>query len=342
MPEPMSATPVNIRHSFHLRSPLPAPRVRDRLLVITHRRDTLWGWLSKQQGLFSEFFAVLGALHYAESHRAAGVKVEFTSALYRDSSREANWWSYFFEPLMWMGPARPEAPLLRANGWTRFGPHAWNDSWTTQIIPGNSARQPYPIDSPEEFSEVARLTARYIRPRAELMARTAELWHAQTKPGDFVLGMHYRGTDKINCYPYRSPDYEIYATQLERVLARYQPSSWRLFVATDELEFADWAIARYGDRVFLQTDSPRLSANDPIARRLGTHKNLALPGYRKGEAAVLDCLLLSRCQHLIKNRSSLSDISLAFNPGLPWTFILDEGSVYDSQPASAQSEVLSK
>lgn len=326
--------PAGPRPRFRLRSPLPEPRVRDRLLVIHHRRDTLGGWLSKQQGLFSEFFAVLGALRYAEQHRAAGVRVEFTSALYRDPARDANWWGYFFAPLMWLGPPRPDAPETRCTGWTRFGPHAWNDSWTSQIIPGNSARQPYPIGSPQECHEAARLTARHIRPRPALLARLDALWAAHTAPDDFVVGLHYRGTDKVNCYPYRSPDYEIYAQQLDRVLARHQPRTWRVCVATDETEFAAWAVARYGDRVFMQPAVPRLSAQDPAARRDGTHKNLSLPGLRKGESAVLDCLLLSRCHHLIKNRSSLSDISLAFNATLPWTFILDDGLVFDGPPAA--------
>lgn len=325
---------VSPRLRFRLRSPLPAPRVRDRLIVIGHRRDTLGGWLSKQQGLFSEFFAVLGALHYAEQHHAAGVRVEFTSALYRDPDRDANWWGYFFDPLMWLNGPRPDASETRCDGWTRFGPHAWNDSWTSQIIPGNSAHQPYPIDAPEEFREVARLTARYIRPHPALLARVEAFWAAQATPEDFVVGLHYRGTDKVRIYPYRSPDYGTYAEQLEHVLARHQPRAWRVCVATDETEFAAWAVARYGDRVFLQPDAPRLSAQDPVARKDGTHKNPALSGRLKGESAVLDCLLLSRCHHLIKNRSSLSDISLAFNPLLPWTFIFDHGLVYDSAPHS--------
>ncbi len=316
---------------FRLRSPLPAPRVRDRLLVITHRRDTLGGWLNKQQGLFSEFFSVLGALRYAEQHGAAGVQVEFTSDLYRDPTRTANWWSYFFAPLMWLGPPRPDAPVVRAGSWTKFGPHAWNDSWTTQIIPRNSGngRRPYPIDSLAEMHAAASLTARHIRLQPELLARLETLWTAHTAPGDFVVGLHYRGTDKVDAYPYRTPDYRLYAEQLERVLDRHQPKAWRVCVATDETEFIGWAVGRYGDRVFFQPEAPRLSSGDAAARRTGTHKNLAIPGYLKGETAVLDCLLLSRCHHLIKNRSSLSDISLAFNATLPWTFILDDGLIYE-------------
>ncbi|MCC6414296.1 MAG: hypothetical protein IT582_00075 [Opitutaceae bacterium] len=328
----MSSTPSK-PSAFRWRSPLPTPRVRGRLLVITHRRDTLGGWLSKQQGLFSEFFAVLGALRYAERNGAAGVQVEFSSALYRDPRRAANWWSYFFAPLMWLGPPQPDAPVIRANGWTRFGPHAWNDSWTSQIIPGNTNRQPYPIDSAADLREAARLTARHIRLRPELLARLETLWAAQIAPGDFVVGLHYRGTDKINAYPYRAPDYRLFAEQLDRVIAKHQPKTWRLFVATDETEFIDWALGRYGDRVFFQSAAPRLSSADKTARRTGTHKNLALPAYLKGETAVLDCLLLSRCHHLIKNRSSLSDISLAFNAVLPWTFILDDGLIYEGDAA---------
>src|SRR5690606_16536611 len=113
---PSATPPTSSAPRFRLRSPLPAPRVRDRLLVVRHRSDTLWGWLSKQQGLFSEFFAVLGALRYAEQHSAAGVRVEFTSALYRDPARDANWWSYFFEPLMWIDAPRPDARIVDCNG----------------------------------------------------------------------------------------------------------------------------------------------------------------------------------------------------------------------------------
>lgn len=323
MPAPQPRPP------FRLRSPLPEPRVRGRLLVVQHRSDTLWGWLSKQQGLFSEFFAVLGALRYAERHQAAGVRVEFTSALYRDPARDRNWWDYFFESTLWLGPPNPRARVVRCDGRHRFGPHAWNESWTSQIIPGNTARQPYPIDSESELREVARLTARHIRVRPDLLAQVDAFLSAHTAPGDFIVGVHYRGTDKVNVFPYRSPDYAIYADQIERVLARHQPKSWRLFVATDECEFADWAVARYGQRVFLRADAPRLSSADPFARKNGTHKDLSTPGFIKGETAVLDCLLLARCHHLVKNRSSLSDISLAFNPALPWTFILDSAHVYE-------------
>ena len=40
---------------------------------------------------------MLGALKYGESHRAAGVRVDFRSPLYLDPERGSNWWTYFFQ-----------------------------------------------------------------------------------------------------------------------------------------------------------------------------------------------------------------------------------------------------
>ena len=38
---------------------------------------------------------------------------------------------------------------------------------------------------------------------------------------------------------------------------------------------------------------------------------------RKGEDAVLDCLLLSRCRFLVRTESNLSACATYFNPALP-------------------------
>jgi hypothetical protein len=48
------------------------------------------------------------------------------------------------------------------------------------------------------------------------------------------------------------------------------------------------------------------------------------PDYEEGDTAVIDCMLLARCDFFIKNRSVPSDVSLAFDPDLPWEMILGE------------------
>lgn len=308
-----------------LRSPLPGPAVRDRVLVIHHRRDSLWG-LTRVQGLFSEFFAVLGALRYAEENGAAGVRVCFESLLYRDPAQGPNWWSYFFAEHMPLTPAAATAREVHCRGWHRYGPYAWNESWTVLSMPGNSSASPYPLDSAADVREAARLTARHIRVLPRWTDAVDALWQAHVAPGEFTIGLHFRGTDKAGFFPGQIPSFDAYRREIDRVLARRRPAAWKLFVATDQAEFAAWAQATYGGRVFLQP-MPRARADDARAARLGLHKDMQHPSETKGAAAVIDCLALARCDHLIKSRSSLSDASMAFNAALPWTLLVGDRAV---------------
>ena len=310
---------------MRLRSPLPEPTVRDRVLVIYHRRDSLWG-LTRVQGLFSEFFAVLGALRYAEENGAAGVRVWFDSPLYRDPAQDPNWWGYFFAERMPLTPAAATAREVHCDGWHRFGPYAWNESWTARSMPGNSGARPYPLDSAVDVRAAARLTARHIRVLPRWTDAVETLWRTHVAPGEFAIGLHFRGTDKAGFFPDQIPPFDAYRREIDRVLAHHRPASWKLFVATDQAEFAAWAQATFGERVFLQP-MPRARADDERAVRLGLHKDPQHASAPKGAAAVIDCLALARCDYLIKSRSSLSDASMAFNAALPWTLLIGDRAV---------------
>ena len=102
MPRPSASRAI--RNWFRAR--LPDPDVRDKTIVLYARRGlrkkTAWA------GMFSEFHAVLGALAYAERRGAAGVRVDFRSALYVDRARGPNWWTYFFSQAEM--PVRSEPP----------------------------------------------------------------------------------------------------------------------------------------------------------------------------------------------------------------------------------------
>lgn len=334
---PKPAVSVLRARKLRLRSPLPEPAVRDRTLVVYNRRDSLGG-LSKVQGLFAEFYSVLGALHYAERHGAAAVRPQFDSSLYLYPARGPNWWEYFFTGPMVIDPARVARGEVHCRGLHRYGPCCWNDNWSQIIFPRSSYLRPYPIDSAAEIREAARLTQRYVRIAPALAAQVDALWRRHVAPGEFVIGLHLRGTDKVETYPHRSPDFSGYLEHIARVVAARRPAHYKIFVATDQSDYAAAARAALGDRCILLDATPRLAAADPVARALGTHKHPGFGPREKGTSALLDCLLLARCDYLIKNRSALSDAALAFNPRLPWTFILNDGEVYYG--ASADGTVL--
>jgi len=320
------------RKAFRLTAPLPEPMVKGKLMVIYNRRDTLWGWLSMKQGFFSEFMSVLGALRYAETHDAAGVFVNFLSDMYTDGRTDENWWSYYFAPTMSVSDGVADPPEIHFNNWIyRFGPWAWNRSWSSVILPSYPPHQPYPINATEEMRIIADLVSRYIKVNREIEDKV-DAFYASSMAGEYVIGIHYRGTDKKLLYPYTSPSYRLFEETIDGILRRCKQDRFKVFIATDEIEFLEWAQARYPRQVICYDDAPRLSAQDADATRGGTHKSHRFSGRLKGESAVMDCLLLSRCNYLIKNRSSLSDIALAFNPSLDWTMILGENDpIYSSE-----------
>jgi hypothetical protein len=298
---------------------LPMPRVRGRRLVVYNRADSFG--LTLAQGFFSEFHAVLGAVKYAELHDACDVLVRFESGLYVDPAHGPNWWAYFFEELIPIRPGDRSPREVRCRGWHRYGPHFWNDSWVELATPTNSAETPYPIGAAESLRECRRLVKAYIRARAPILEAVEAILGEHAEGADFLLGVHFRGTDKAVSYPTQTPTFDAYAQQIERILRHYAPRRPKVFVASDQLEYIAWATRRYGSMAFALQDSPLSSPDNP---GLAVHKDPRFSPYAKARAAVMTCLLLSRCQHLLKNRSSLSDCALELNEALPWTMLLGD------------------
>ena len=105
-----------------LRDRLPDPDVRDKTMVLYARQG--FRRLSAWAGMFSEFHSVLGALAYAETHGAAGVRVDFRSDLYVDPDRGPNWWTYFFTRADMPVRPGPAAGELHLNGViAKYGRH---------------------------------------------------------------------------------------------------------------------------------------------------------------------------------------------------------------------------
>ena len=306
-----------------MRSPLPIPRVRNRRLVVYSRVDSpLGARLARAQGLFSEFHAVLGALKFAEVNEARDLLVRFDSEYYLDEARGPNWWAYFFDELMPVNEGRGPLEEVHCRGWHRYGPHFFNESWTALSIPTNSARQPFPLGAPESLDECRRLTRAHIRVKPWMAAEVEGFLRSNTEGADFVLGVHFRGTDKTVQHPGQAPSLAAYERQIERLLDHYGPRKPKIFFAADQRGFLDWAESRYGDRACFLANTPVADAS--AKSQGGVHHDRRFSPFEKGRTAVLTCLLLSRCRHLLKNRSSLSDCALEFNESLPWTMLLGD------------------
>jgi Putative papain-like cysteine peptidase (DUF1796) len=231
-------------------------------------------------GFFCAFNTVIGALDEYDRGVISGLSLDFgNKGWYYEAAHGNNWWEYYFEPLV-LGKT-PE----------RLFP-------TYQKIS-------YAYDAqfnmpPQRASE---LIQKYIRVKPHIIQQINDFYD-QYLDCEFLIGVHYRGTDKIEAEPV---PYESVIDMLDNLLREHTKA--KIFISTDDDRFAAYIKRRLGNQIVMRD---ALRSDNGI----GIHMRQELNAYKKGEDAIIDCLLLSRCSLLIKMASYLSDCSIQFNPNI--------------------------
>ncbi len=258
-------------------------------------------------GMFSMFFQVLGHLQLAERDGLIPVVYLNRHVCYWDDAGQngaRNAWEYSFLPVFGLGiediypdPVALEAldaPTLQRKLADRAVVRA--DYLSEDIGYGGRIN-----NRQREIS--ASLVERYIHPRREVRSQVDD-YFAREFAGRAVIGVHYRGTDKIGeAIP---PSFDRYKALVDAQIST-RPEL-RVFVATDCGRFLDRMKTTYGDRV-IHTSARRSHDGRP------THFGYGL-GARE---VVVDALLLSRTSHLLHGTSNVSAAALVFNGKLPHT-----------------------
>jgi hypothetical protein len=239
---------------------------------------------SPRAGFFAVMNVVIGEFVLFEKGAfpdVTGIAVDFKEfGLYYDPSRGSNWWNYYFEPI---GDGLKGHPIYPS---------------------GAEYAKAYQQRRNMTHSEVAAFVKKYIRVKQSILDQV-ELFRARHFQESFVIGVHYRGTDKKKEAP-RVP-YEKVFEKISECLPLDQP--YQIFVATDEEAFLSAIKEVYPHRV-IATDAAR-SSSEVGVHFLNKHQ------YDIGEEALIDALLLSKCDLLIRTSSSLSLWSTYFNPDMP-------------------------
>ncbi len=238
-----------------------------------------------QQGFFSIFHTVLGALDFYETNEeCTGLVIDFgTNDYYYDPSYGSNWWEYYFEPIKLGMVDTVDKDFVTYKN----------------IIFSNIGQFLLPLDHAHE------LINKYIKIKPAIQNKVDSFVqeHFDSKK---VIGVHYRGTDKKSEAP--KVPYEYVANLLKREYIT-DPAIY-FFVATDDQLFLDFIKTIFPHKI-IYIDALR-SCDDH-----NVHSAACESPYKKGEQALMDCLLLSRCSKLYKTASHLSDCSIKFNPALP-------------------------
>lgn len=143
----------------------------------------------------------------------------------------------------------------------------------------------------------------YIGIKQFVLDNANNQWSKFFNPTDYVIGIHLRGTDKIwggkkilpeDCMPF-----------IDKILD--ENNNAKIFLATDDPDYIQPIVEKYGD-IVKYTDSQRDKENIFLVNK-GSN-------YQKGLDVLIDCLLLSKCNFLIKSSSAVSEFAIYFNLNL--------------------------
>jgi len=158
------------------------------------------------------------------------------------------------------------------------------------------------------LTEGSRLFQKYLGVN-ELIGEEVDEFCRQHFAGKAVIGIHFRGTDKTGEAP--EVPYEKARRNIEFAIKQIGRAD-AVFLSTDDQHFADYLVNNMGQLpVIMRNDYKR--SNDKQA----VHLDKGLDKYEVNRDAVVNMLLLAKCDFLIKSSSALSDISKLINPKLP-------------------------
>jgi len=126
--------------------------------------------------------------------------------------------------------------------------------------------------------------------------------------GKQVLGIHYRGTDKITEAP--EVTYDDLLHHVRKILTDH-PILNLIFLSSDDAQVIHFLVkSNLPVPVVYRDDAIRSENGDQIHLKQ-EHSKVTI-----NRDAIVNCLILSKCNHLLKTASLLSDCSVVFNPKL--------------------------
>lgn len=252
-----------------------------------HQGDSVSLTSRSEAGMFAVLDDVWSLLDCYEKKICTSVQINFgKTGLYFDEQKGANWFHYYFAPIE-LGTPQPGRKIIE-----------------TDFPEGNGLSTP-------KLSKLSRerigfLVKKYIKFNPEIEHQLQQFVKDHFK-ARFIIGVHYRGTDKSKETPRISYDKvaeEVSAQIQKRALNR---EDYEIFVATDEQSFLDFMKHAFPGKIIEFSEVKRSKNNKSL------HMDNTTNQFEIGRTALMDCLILSKTSLLIKTSSNLSRWSTYFN-----------------------------
>jgi Nodulation protein Z (NodZ) len=263
-------------------------------------------------GFFAQLNFCLAIFQYCERHELAP-HIRCTSPNYVDPKRGPDWLEYFFSKPQ-SAPASEDLTKVRYKT-------TINDMKAVAL-----GVRPH-----TSLEDAMRVFNRHLIIKPYIIETVDRFWQAMGSSGP-VVGIHYRGTDKSLEAPRVSLEHCL------KVVKRYigqNPKMSAVFVASDEQRFIDLIKESLAELpVFSRDDHYRSRDGQPI-HNYKTEGG----GYEKGEDALVNALLLSKCATLIRTTSLLSAWASLFNPQLKVILL---NKAYDNRTWYPETEIITQ
>ena len=266
-------------------------------MLTTHR-----GQVFLARSLSLEPFVFIGERSFAEPQAC-----EYGPSPYFDLSLGTNIWEYWFKQ---PGKYTLGARTLRGR-----------PIGSLQVASVDHADRSGPVRAYGSIAEYKRVERQQIRRAAHqvvgqggvrlvrdsIRRKASAVFTEWRQRSGHVLGMHVRGTDKV-VQPKVPP--EAYFPFVDAYFAEYPDAL--LFVATDDTSY----LARIG-RKYRATGRLVTAATSSASLGFGyRRRGRGSSAYEKGEAVLVDALLLSQCDFFLKATSAVAEFALWANQPL--------------------------
>lgn len=249
--------------------------------------DAVWLKPRPDAGMFAELVDVLSVLECYDTGFCSGAKIDFgTGGVYFDQSKGPNWFNYYFSPLV-LGNTQKTYFVVE--------------------IPSHNGLRNLEVEEPSRF-KINYLIKKYVKIRPEIVFETNQF--AETHfLNSFIIGIHYRGTDKGSEAP--AVKYENVVDEVLKQIQLHHLERYKIFIATDEYDFLEYMKAQFPGKIVYLQGVERSKDGKPL------HMGKDSGQYEQGKQALMDSVLLSKTDFLIRTSSNLSLFSTYLNPKLP-------------------------
>ena len=158
----------------------------------------------------------------------------------------------------------------------------------------------------DNFNYINKLLNIYFKIKSSLEQKSLNI--LKRYKSQKILGIHYRGTDKITSSENKSQISNQLLIQVLKDLIE-KNNFTKIFLATDDIKIESIITSNLNIKIIKQQNVTKIN-NQPI------HFSKQISNQDKSEQAFIDCLTLSKCNYVLITNSALGAWTKILNPNL--------------------------